>query len=388
MRVLVVHNRHRSARPSGANTAMQGDVRLLAEAGVEVETYVRSNDEIDTMGPRARAALALRPLRSRGDEAALRRVVRRFRPQVAHVHNVYPLLSPGVVSTLQGLGVPVVHTVHDYLRVCATGHHFRDGHICFDCRGRAFPWPAAVHGCYRGRPASAVMAAAIAVHRGTWRGVDHHIAVSAVVAEHLVDTGVPRERITVRGNVVDDPGPPRPPGTDFLVAGTLSQEKGTALLLDAWERSGLGGSRRLVIAGDGPLRGAAEAASRRLPGITVLGPVPHERIAGLVADAAVVVAPSLFNETFGMTVVEAFAAGRPVIATAVGAPATMVDAEVGWVVAADAAALAGALADAARGTGSRGAAARERYLRLYSPPALLRSLQEVYARVTGLPSTR
>ena len=59
-----------------------------------------------------------------------------------HLHNPYPLLSPWVVRTAHAHGVPVVQTVHNYRQVCASGLYFRDGHVCHDCRGRAFALPA------------------------------------------------------------------------------------------------------------------------------------------------------------------------------------------------------------------------------------------------------
>ena len=150
MKILVVHNRYRSDSPSGENEAVDGQVTTLREAGVEVETYQRSSDEIAEFGAVHRVGLALRPFRSPSDAKALHRLIEAWHPDIVHVHNVYPLLSPGVLEVATEAGVPIVHTVHNYRSWCPAGTCFRDGAICQDCVGRSVAWPCVVHGCYRG----------------------------------------------------------------------------------------------------------------------------------------------------------------------------------------------------------------------------------------------
>ena len=146
-RVLIVHNWHRAGVVSGENRVVEADVRLLRDAGVDVETYSRSNDETAEFGPAQWANMAVRPIASVGDARGLRRHIERFKPEVVHVHNVVPLLSPWVIRTAHAAGVPVVQTVHNYFHECVAMSYFRDGHPCHDCVGRRYPWPAVVHGC-------------------------------------------------------------------------------------------------------------------------------------------------------------------------------------------------------------------------------------------------
>jgi hypothetical protein len=109
------------------------------------------------------------------------REIAEFAPDVVHVHNFYPLLTPSIYDACREAGVPVVQTLHNYRTVCANGLLMRQGAPCEDCIGGS-PWQAVLHGCYReSRPASAALARMIATHRRrrTWQTkVDRFIALS------------------------------------------------------------------------------------------------------------------------------------------------------------------------------------------------------------------
>jgi glycosyltransferase involved in cell wall biosynthesis len=210
VKVVVAHNRYREAQPSGENTIVDLEIAQLAAAGVEVLPFLRSSDEIPALPVTSKALLPVSPIYAPKAQRELSDLIEEHRPDVLHLHNPYPLLSPWVVRTAHRHGVPVVQTVHNYRQVCSSGLYFRDGHICQDCRGRALGVPAIVHSCYRGsRAQSAVMAATLAMHRPTWRSVDRYIALTAAVADHLREYGIGADRITVKPNSIPDPGPPR-----------------------------------------------------------------------------------------------------------------------------------------------------------------------------------
>ena len=382
-RVLVVHNHYRAASPSGENTVVRNQLELLRSAGLDVETYFRSSDEIDDFDTRARIGLPLRPIHSSEDDAAFRRVLEAFRPDVVHLHNLYPLISPSIIRIAHAADIPMVQTVHNYRHVCASGIFFRDGHVCEDCHGRPIPWPAVAHACYRGsRAQSAIMATSLVAHRPTFRLVDRFLPVSTAVADFLCGTGVPAERITVVPNAIPDPGTPDPPGVGFLFAGRLSQEKGVALLLDAWERSELGRTTTLTIAGDGVERSSLEAAAQELPGVVFEGHVTGTRMRELLDACRVVVLPSLCYEALPTIVLEAFAAGRPVISTRTHKSSDLVDDNVGWSCAVDAAPLARTMitANATPGIEALARAARRRYETTFAPEPVLSALVDAYER--------
>ena len=276
-----------------------------------------------------RAALAIRPIYSFEDMRAIRRCIQEIRPDVIHLHNPFPLISPSVIRAAKSEGVPVVQTVHNFRHSCPAGDCFRGGQVCEDCSGKPLPWPAVLHGCYRGsRPQSAVMAVATRLHHATWLLVDHFLPVSEFVARHLVTSGIPSERVTVRPTSTERRGSVRPLGSDFVFVGRLDQGKGISLLISAWMESRVWQNHRLVVAGDGPERERIVAAQDH--NVHYLGRVDRDRVSMLLDDAAVVVVPSVSYEGFPRVVAESFERGRPIAATTVGPLPELITRDVGW----------------------------------------------------------
>ncbi|MFG3706932.1 glycosyltransferase family 4 protein [Micromonospora sp. NPDC047670] len=417
MRIVVAHNRYREAQPSGENTIVDAEIAQLTAAGVEVLPFIRSSDEIPTMPKTAKALLPISPIWAPRAQEDLSRLITEHRPDVLHLHNPYPLISPWVVRTAHRHGVPVVQTVHNYRQVCSSGLYFRDGMICQDCRGRALGVPAIVHRCYRGsRAQSALMATTLAVHRGTWRSVDRFVALTSAVADHLRDYGIPAERIVVKPNGIPDPGAPAPLGDGFLYMARLSPEKGLALLLDAWRRHPDGALGPLRIAGDGELRPLAEAAAAERADVTYLGPLDRAGVRAAIEASAVIIAASTWHDVLPTVIIEALAAGRPVLGTALGGipyllgadaprepagtgaaavataapgegqvalPTGVQAGEAGWVVRPEPDAMAAALPVARAGAARLAPAARARYERTFHPDVVTRRLIDVYADVSA-----
>jgi glycosyltransferase involved in cell wall biosynthesis len=319
VRVLVVHNRYRSGQPSGENAVVDQEAALLADAGHEVSLFERRSDDIATMSLPAKASVPLRVPWNPAARTALVARLRAYRPDVVHLHNTFPLLSPSVVAACADVGVPAVATLHNYTMVCTPGTLFRNGRICVDCVGGT-PLPAVRHGCYRGSAVATVPGAVSQVlNRRRWHtGVSRFFCISAAQRELLVAAGMPAERLVVKHNFVPDTGVRRTgPGEHVLFLGRLAEEKGVRLLMSAWERAADG--RQLVIAGTGPLAGRVRSWAAGRQDVRYLGLVDRQRCRELTARAIAVVAPSTWLETFGLVVVEAMAAGVPAVAAAHGA---------------------------------------------------------------------
>ncbi len=360
LRVIVAHNFYRSALPSGENTVVGNEMRWLAAAGVTVVPYLRSSDDITFISP-------TRPIWSPQRELA--RLIRRHRPDVLHLHNPYPLISPAVIHTAHRHGVPVVQTVHNYRHVCVNGLFYREGRDCHDCVGKAFATPAIRHGCYRGsRAQSAVMATALAVHRPAWRSVDGFIAPSSVLRDHLTRYGIAPQRIIVKPNAAEDPGPLTPPGTGALFAGRLEEAKGIRQLLQAWDPA-LG---TLTVAGGGPL----EKLVQHHRHVSYVGNLDGDGVRAAIRAAAFVIVPSQAEDVHPTIVIESLANGRAVLGTHKGGIPEMIG-PAGWVADDLARALPGAFAQAP----ALSAVARQRYLDIFSPEACARQLINIYTHI-------
>lgn len=364
---------------------MEAHEQLLRERGHEVRLLEAHNREIASAGSEFEAAAGC--FYSRKWSARVRREIAEFRPDVAHVHNVFPLLSPGVISACKSAGVPVVQTLHNYRLMCPAGTLYRDGKICEDCVGRLYPWPGVVHACYRGsRLGTAVVGAGIMLHRGlrTYaKQVDCFAVLTDFARAKFAALPLPAERFRKLPNwTSQDPGMGEGKGGFFLFAGRLTPEKGIATLLAAWSK--LPSGMLLKIAGAGPMEDAVRRAAAASSSIEYLGFQPAETIHGLMRQATGVLLPSQWYEGLPLTLVESFATGTPVIASRLGGLAELVsEGRTGWLFpACDAAALAAAIEQAAAnpaGLAAMRREARNEYEAHYSAECAYRGLMELYA---------
>jgi glycosyltransferase involved in cell wall biosynthesis len=383
VRVLILHNAYRQF--GGEDAAVARERALLAAAGHDVHFYGVSN--VGVRQPWEHLAAAVQASYAVGARVRVGREVARFRPDVVHVHNFFPLLSPAVYDACRARRVPVVQTLHNYRIQCLNGVLFRDGRACSDCVGRAVPWPGVLHGCYRGSALASGPVAAMLVLHGvlrTWsRKVDVFIVPSEFARERLVAGGLPAAKIAVKPNFVEpDPGVGRHAGGYAIYVGRLSEEKGVGTLLSAWQE--LGGRIPLTIVGEGPMGSAVARAASQTPGITWEGPQPPERTLRLMQDARVLIFPSLLSEVLPTVVAEAFATGLPVIVAAGGSAASMVsDGRTGLHAAAgdprDLAAKVRRLWDRFREARAMGRAARGEFERSYTAARSREALMEIYA---------
>jgi glycosyltransferase involved in cell wall biosynthesis len=323
MNILIAHNFYK--QPGGEDQCVAAEVAMLRAHGHEVTQYCLSNDSVDAMG---RLELVSRTIWSRPAFRELRQLFRAHRPQIAHFHNTFPLISPAAYYAARAENVGVVQTLHNFRLCCVNALLFRDGEVCEDCLGKAVPWHGIVHKCYRdSRAASTAVATMIATHRalGTWRNtVDVYIALSESSRRKLVEGGLPADKIAVKSNFAyPDPGPGAGRGGYAVYVGRLSAEKGVETLLKAWRQ--LGGAPPLKLVGDGPMAAAVQEAAAHNTGIQWLRGVSHETVYELVGEAAFLVLPSQCYETFARVVMEAFAKGTPVIVSKLGAMAEIVD---------------------------------------------------------------
>ena len=159
--------------------------------------------------------------------AHFKRLLDGFRPDVVHVHNVFPLISPAVVNIAADAGIPVVQTLHNYRHACVNGLHLRDGKRCDDCIGTRTNWPAVRHGCYRGSRLQTIpMVASQHLHRRTWRRLSRVFALTDFMRDRAVLAGIPEQVIQIRPTWAPDPGPTRSPGSNVLYVGRLDEPKG------------------------------------------------------------------------------------------------------------------------------------------------------------------
>ena len=321
MKILLVHNTYQ--QPGGEDVVFSQERQLLERAGHQVLTYCRSNREIEGYSALKRLALASRMVWARDTRREIASLLHRQKPDLVHVHNTFLMVSPSMYSACKEAHIPVVQTLHNYRLLCPAAIFFRSGRVCEECLEHGF-WRGMIHGCYRdSRAQTSAVALMLTVHRwlGTWsKMVDCFIALTKFSRKKFIKAGLPAEKVAVKPNFVHlDPGARDGRGEYALFVGRLSQEKGAQTLLASWQR--LQGSIPVRIAGSGPERASLEAHAKQTghTDVSFLGQLPHDEVIAAVKGARFLVFTSKCYETFGMTIVEAFACGVPVVASRLGA---------------------------------------------------------------------
>lgn len=293
---------------------MQAEVAMLRANGHKVELIEADNREIE--GLPAKISAAFSTFYSHTSRHRMKEALRRYKPDVLHIHNWFPLLSPSIIAPAAEAGVAVVQTLHNFRMVCAGATLFRNGNVCHDCVGKALPLGSVLHGCYSSsRVGSAVVSGSFAFHRvaNTWKDVGTFIALTEFHRRLLVAGGVDSKKVIVKPNFVRNRGSVGDGAGGYAVfVGRLAAEKGILTALDAWGSGKM--SIPLRIYGDGPLADEVRERCKSNPGIEYFGHRSSDEVDKAMCGARFLVFPSLAYEPFAVTIIEAFSRGTPVLA--------------------------------------------------------------------------
>lgn len=376
MRVAIVHSYYSSSLPSGENVAVNLQVDALRQAGNEVLLVSRNTD--DVMARRGSLLRAAATVTTGFGPSPLPQLAA-FRPDVVHVHNLFPHFGG---SWMRDCDAPIVATLHNFRALCSAGTLWRDGHDCEECL-TAGSFRAVVHSCYRQSLLATVPLAVATRDRGHANAVLRHAARLVVLAARSRSTFAGArpdltDRLRVVPNFSPDEGATAAPRPDapWLFVGRLDASKGIDRLIESWP-----GSQELVVAGSGPLDDKLRSLAARKP-IRFLGQVPRGEIGPLLAECRALIFPSQWRESApALTYVEALAASRPTLA--VGANAVADD-----VIAAQSGVAAGEFSELATGMmrltdhlRQYSAAARSRFEQQYSETSWLSRISAIYEDV-------
>ncbi len=335
MKILLVHEYYQSSSPSGENKVFEKEKELLEKNGLDVQTVTFKNDDIGTSnGPSILKTALYTPWSPIGKQL-IKHAINNFKPDVIHFHNTFPVLSPAALVAAKEMDIATVQTFHNFRSVCAQAMLIKGNRICKKCIG-AYPWPALIYRCYRhSLKATLPLVLSIALHRlrKTWiRKVDRFIVLSESNKDVFVQAGFPRERIRIKPNFFADPFKKKKndilfdKGNYWIFIGRLKKEKGVQLLPTTWQLL-REIAPRLRIVGDGPYRKKLENEIRRLglrDKILLMGHCSTSLVQKTLRNASLLLLPSICLEGFPLVIGEAYAAGVPVAASRLGAPASIV----------------------------------------------------------------
>ena len=319
MKILVAHNFYQFQ--GGEDTVFASEKSLLVNFGHEVVEYVRHNKDIAKWNLLNYPTLPLRTVWNWETYTEVKEILLTYKPDIAHFHNTFPLISPSVYAACWECNVPVVQSLHNSRLICPSGALYSRGGYCQACVGKAFAWTGVARGCYRGsRLQTGLVAAMTSLHgvRGTWsETVSRYIVFNRFFQEKFTEAGLPTAKLAIKPHFLDDPGPSTGERRYVLYVGRLSEQKGLRTLLEAWKSLP---HIPLKICGDGELElFVRDAISQRGNDIQLIPFSPRDAVMQLMKGAAFLMWPSEITETFGLVALEAFACGTPVISSGVGA---------------------------------------------------------------------
>ena len=318
MKVVHAYNQHRGG--GGSVNSTRTTIEVLRRYGMEVEVFTRSSEDLPR-NFRGRLQAAASVIYAPGSVRDFGTLLDSFKPDVVHVHEVFPLVSPWILPLCTERRVPVVMTCVDNRMTCPIVTHLYDGEICTQCTGGREYW-AVFKNCRQNVPESITVALYNVVVRKLKLFSNHvsrFIAPSEFTRNWLIEYArIAPDRITTVSPVVAIPENETDPGTGGYVgyAGRFTPEKGIQTLLEAARMCNL--PFRLARAENSLVK------EQIPPGFEVVVTRGREDLSTFFRGARMLVVPSIWFEAFGLTGAEAMGHGLPLVASRLGSLSCLV----------------------------------------------------------------
>ncbi|SUV02268.1 glycoside hydrolase [Priestia megaterium] len=320
MKILVIHNYYQIS--GGEDRVLEEEIKLLTSNGVEVVKYFISNKEMDLKGLVNKIKLGINTVWSKQKYKEIKSLIKEVNPDLVHLHNTFPLLSPSVYYACQVMGKPVVQTLHNYRLGCPGAMLLRNNEVCEKCISGSL-LNSVKYGCYRNSRVQTVpLSTMLYTHRflNTWNNkVDKYIALTNFAKEKFIQIGLNEDKITVKPNFIEkhiEVGIKKEDQVTFV--GRISKEKGLHLLLAAWSKVGSKVNTKLNVIGDGPLRKELESKYQHLSNVNFLGKLDSKDVLSYMSKSKYIIVPSIWYEGFPMTIIESYSVNTPVISSNIG----------------------------------------------------------------------
>lgn len=322
MKILILHSQYQLQ--GGEDAVVEQELALLQESHIVEILYFQNQGGL-------RGALQfLGSIWNVFSAQKVEQKIKEFQPDVVHIHNWHFALGPLVFRKIDSLGIPVVHTVHNYRLLCPSGILLHKGQLFTDSLRQSFPWKAVKNKVYRSSAMQTFwLAFVVWFHRqiGTWRKIDSYVCLTSFATNLFQESnfGVSKEIFFVKPNFTSVSKTLSLSEREqyFLFVGRLSEEKGITTLLEAFKKLPF----ELKIAGDGPLKEYVLGVTQQFSNITYLGNLTSIEVAEVLQKAQALILPSVCYEGMPMTILEAFSTGTPVITSNLGAMVSLVSNE-------------------------------------------------------------
>lgn len=319
--ILIVHNYYQI--PGGEDTVVANEKKMLEEHGYNVVFYSKNNADLKTMSKFKKLFLPINTIFNFSTNWEIRKIIKKEKIDVVHVHNVLNLISPSVYYAARKCRVPVVQTIHNFRLLCPGATFFRDGHICEECVRKGLHC-AVKHKCYRNskiQTLACVMSTRFHRFTGIYKKINY-ICLTEFNKEKLLSLKqIKKEQIFVKPNFVistQDVMTFQERNDQYIYAGRLDKLKGIPILLEAWKIMG-SEAPKLMICGVGEMEDLCrEYIEKYHINAEMKGFVPNEEVKKLIGQSRGLILPTQWYEGFPMSMVESFSVGTPVFCSDLG----------------------------------------------------------------------
>jgi glycosyltransferase involved in cell wall biosynthesis len=315
VKVLQIYNQQRS-RFGGEPTVIDATMRVLSQNGHQVRLVMKSSRVLENSILRRMNAF-WGGIYNVNAYREMLRVIESDRPDVVHVHSVYPMFSPSILVACQRKNVPVVMTVHSHNLTCPTWYHLYKGRVCEDCVG-GHEYRCVLKNCRNNVFESSAYALRSGVAR-KFRLFHDNVSVLIVLTQFaktkLLQAGFREDQISVVPNPasVKEFAADQTEGNYVAFAGRISPEKGIDTLLAAAAQMP---DVPFKVAGDGDA--IWELKAKAPSNVAFVGRLSGDELSEFYDRSRMVVVPSLWFEQFPMVVLEAMGRALPVIGSRIG----------------------------------------------------------------------
>jgi glycosyltransferase involved in cell wall biosynthesis len=325
MKILIIHNQY--LEKGGEDEVVNAEIGMLEKFGHKIIFYKRSNEEITALSFYKKLRFLTKDIIwSKRTYKDLKDIIKKEQPDIAHIHNIFVIITPSVYCALNAGNIPVVQTLHNYRLICPNGVFYRDGRICEQCTAGNFA-PSIIYKCWRDSYfLSYFLARALRTHfkKKTFKNrIDCYITLSEFSKKKFIKAGFSEKKLFIKPNFLELNTEKRnEPQNLALFIGRLVDYKGINTLISAFKKIDM---RYVKIIGDGPLYKELKRKTKDIVNIELLGRLPHEKTVEYVRNSSFLVFPSECYEPFGRVIIEAFACGVPVLASRLGAAAQIIE---------------------------------------------------------------
>lgn len=315
LKLLLVHNYYKSTNIGGEDVVFNSELELLKNKLGErnVIAYHVSNEEMNLFTTFLNAIFSFKHY------FKLKKIIKKNKIDLVHVHNFFPKLSPSVFIAAKHANVKVVHTLHNYRLWCISGTFFRGNSICEDCLGKTIPFKGVINKCYRNSYFQSLVTQSLFWFyklSNYFESIDFFFVLTEFQRNKVLNLGINRNKIFLKPNAV-----PLFKQTDvssrrgYIYIGRFEKSKGVEKLLEQWVK--LDAKFHLSLVGNGVDFIECKRKYSRA-NIIFMGKCNRSETQKILSNHKYLIQPSLWYETFGLTILEAMSKGIPVIGTSIG----------------------------------------------------------------------